>query len=354
MISTVDRGDWLARSRRKPIPPYTVDEGLTFYCPQENLEAFDHPIIREYHKFIGEAYVPPFKGNRAILLILPCTRVKPYLLSPEHRAINRALLSWGFLPIGPGDCPRELRTAIPEKQPAQLLNNSLLKRGVLILHRMVVSEPMGLVPYEFVYHYRKGLSPASRYDDPGLFENRGNTVCPWRADCTGIKTDGRWRWGPNEREAYACVHNRLSEVIAHTLRRIRPKYLSIIAYVSPKLTHRSFITSETEKRANAIPIYRLGTTGRIKLIGVNDRCPGLVEIVPTPAQFTAIREQLGRRLKRADPALSQGKVRAYFASGGGRTTPLALPESLRVLRSSLERAAAGKGMTSPPSRGELS
>ena len=31
----------------KIIPPFELDETLTFFCPQENLEALGHPRIKE-------------------------------------------------------------------------------------------------------------------------------------------------------------------------------------------------------------------------------------------------------------------------------------------------------------------
>ena len=58
-----------------------------------------------------------------------------------------------------------------------LLDTSPLVRGQTVVHRVVVSEPMGLVPYEFVYYWKGRYSPATSYDDPGLFESRGTSVC---------------------------------------------------------------------------------------------------------------------------------------------------------------------------------
>ena len=63
---------------------------------------------------------------------------------------------------------------------APLMNDA----GTLI-HRMVISEPMSVVPYEHIVSYNGLPSPATAYDDPGLFEKRGNAVSPWRDDSDG-------------------------------------------------------------------------------------------------------------------------------------------------------------------------
>ena len=46
----MDRAALIELSRKKIIPPFTLEESLTFYCPQENLEAFDH---MSFPGFIG-------------------------------------------------------------------------------------------------------------------------------------------------------------------------------------------------------------------------------------------------------------------------------------------------------------
>lgn len=163
-----------------------------------------------------------------------------------------------------------------------------MRRGQRFIHRIVVSEPLALVPYECVYRWRRKPCLASRYDDPGLFEHRGLAVCHWRQDSTGAFSGGRWRWGKAEREAFAQVHNRLSEIMAQVLARIRHHYRRVVAFVSPKMTHRSFLTSQREKREAGLPGYRLGLGGRCALLGVNDRVPGLVEVVPKAVEWKEI------------------------------------------------------------------
>lgn len=333
------RSEMLALSRRKFVPPYTVDEELTFYCPQENVAALDVPTIAEWHRFLATDYAPPPSPVRPVLLLMPCTKTKPYAFSYEHRAINGHLLRQGFEPVAAGDCPQEALAFLEDGDDPALVNNTLLRRGNTVIHRMVVSEPMGLVPYELLYHYRGGLSPASRYDCPGLFEHRGNTVCHWRPDHTGRLVNGRWAWGPNERAAFATAHNRLVEIIARTLVRLRPHYSKILAYVSPKMTHRSFLAGAAEKRACGMRLMRRTSSGTVRLKGVNDLAPGLVIIVPGPEEIREAYDALATRLRagRSRGDITPGIVRAFFATGGGKATPLVLPETLAVLDRHLGR-----------------
>jgi hypothetical protein len=187
------------------------------------------------------------------------------------------------------------------------------------------------VPYEHIYYWRGELSPASRYDDPGLFEHRGTAVCLWRADNTASPlANGKYRWGPAERAAYVETHNYLSELITTVLIRLHPCYRRIIGYVSPKLTHRSFLTDNAEKKANGLPLVKQTSKGRESLIGVNQRAPGLVDIVPSATELQEIKEAVGKRLA-VQGQVSASYMQAYFASGGGGETPLILPEALAVL-----------------------
>jgi hypothetical protein len=327
----MDRRSIVESSKEKVIPPFTLDESLTFYCPQENLEAFDNPIVADWHSFIASSYEPPTTRGRRVMLILPCTKYKPYIMSKEHLAINTHLLSSGFEPAGPVDVPPGLEEHLPAQHDTALVNNGLLVRDDLVLHRFVISEPMGLVPYELLYYYRGKLSPVSRYDDPGLFEHRPNTVCPWRDDCTGVQKGDHLRWGDNEKLVYVQVHNRLVKLIAGVLHRLQPSYERILAYVSPKLTHRSFLTSSDEKKDGGLRAARRIASKTYPLEGVNDIHQGLVTILPSREELARIMSNLQRRLEAERGSVTPGLVRGYFARGGGGATPLALPETLQVL-----------------------
>ncbi|MBI2881083.1 MAG: hypothetical protein HYY21_05820 [Candidatus Tectomicrobia bacterium] len=336
-LGSLNRAERVERSRRKTAPPYLLDEGLTFYCPQENLESLRHPVVAAFHRHVLERYRPPRLSGRAVLLILPCTRVKPYILSPEHLAINAYLDGLGFRPVARTRRPADL--ALPEGVAERLLEVSPLRKGTRCLHRMVISEPMGLVPYEYLYYFNGGLSPVSRYDDPGLFERRRNAVCPWRKDSTAAWRRGGYAWGPGERRAYVLYHNALVERMTRALLRLRPRYERFIAYVSPKLTHRSFLTSREEKRADGIAPSRRAGGETLGLIGVNDLAPGLVEVAPGAEEIVEARARLARRLRGAGVPAAESAVRAHFARGGGAGTPLTLPEVLDALG---RRLAPGK------------
>ncbi len=330
------RDSWLPVSKQKPIAPYTLDATLTFYCPQENVEAFQHPDVRAFHAYMRDQYAPPQAGGKMVALLLPCTKSKPYSMSKEHLDINHYLLRQGFEPVGEPDYPLALLQALPNSYPQAVLHNGLLKRDGLAIHRIVVSEPMGLVPYDHIYHWRGKPSLAARYDDPGLFEHRGTSVGLWRSDHTAVPiSGGKYRWGNAEKAAYAEAHNFLSKLITAVLTRTQASYTRIVGYASPKLTHRSFLSSKEEKSAAGIVRFKRTDQGRIDLIGVNDHNPGLVEVVPSPEDLAEIMERLTKRLM-ALPGMTPGAVRSYFASGGGGVTPLILPESLEILERHLK------------------
>jgi hypothetical protein len=325
-------------AREKMVAPYTLDETLTFFSPQENVEGLDHPQVRAVHQTMLTAYEPPIRGSKAVMLILPCTKVKPYCLSAEHQAINTSLLQQGFRPVGPADYPREIEAALLPGTDPLILNNGIWARGSLLLHRYVMSEPMALVPYEFIYYFQGQLSPCARYDDPGLFEHRGTAVSPWRADFTGISTSGGYRWGDNEKAAFVEMHNRLVELMVVMMDRFGAAYVARLAYVSPKLTHRSFVTSVEEKRRAGLPLGRRTANGFLRLVGINDRRPGRIRAIPDETDIPLILERLARRL----PGYTPTQVKGYFATGGSGVTPLILPETLAVLAERLDQVESAK------------
>lgn len=288
---TAGRDRLLELARAKPVPPYTLDEQLTFFCPRENLEGLDQRQVRAFHRWLLREHRPPGGEEPAVLLLLPCQKVKPYTLSAEHRAVNAALLEAGFRPLGRGDWPQELARSAP---PELLANTPLVGHGLRV-DRVVVSEPFGLVPYEAVYRWRGRPSPCSRYDDPGMFEHRG-LACTWRADCTAAPAGAAWRWGDGERAAYVAVHNRLAALMASVLVRWRRRYAAVLAYVAPGLTHRSFLGDAAERRAAGLPASRRAGGRRLPLRGVGELEPGLVTLVPDGRQLAALRRDRGGRL----------------------------------------------------------
>ena len=217
MVSTEDRAQRLVESARKYRAPFTLDPTLALYSPQDNLDSLGHPSVRAWFDFIQRDYAPALPAaTRRILLLLPCTATKPYILSTEHRRINAALLAAGFRPTAPADP----LLAGEDGDPALLSLAPLLHPTGVLLHRAVISEPLGLVPYEHMLAFPGGTSPAVQYDDPGLFEDRGNAVSPWRGDCTATRTSAtRWAWGPAEKRAYVGMHNAMSDQVARALLR---------------------------------------------------------------------------------------------------------------------------------------
>ena len=329
----------LSDSSRKIRPPFELDLSLRFYSPQENLDGMEHPDVEAFHSFIAEEWEPPAaaEGARRAALLIPCTKYKPYSTSREHRAINGALLEAGWKPEGDSTAPETLSEFLDDDETPEVLHDGPLRRGDVYLDRFVMSEPLALVPYEHICYWRGRPSPAASYDDPGLFEARGTSVSPERPDCTAVPlSDGRWRWGPGERQAYAETHNLLADVIRAALVRLAPSYSAIGAWVSPGLTHRSFLADRAFRKADGLPQSRLGTEGPVRLVGVLDGAPGLVTVMPTKEQLADARERLARRLRAEGRRDSPGAVRAVYARGDGNDTPLGLPESLTHLTDWLE------------------
>ncbi|MCX7931323.1 MAG: hypothetical protein N2588_02110 [Rhodovarius sp.] len=311
-------------------PPFALDPELCLYSPQENVEALAHPRIRDWFDFTWRRWQPPLPpARRRILLLLPCTKTKPYVLSTEHKRINAALLAAGFAPPAPAD-PRLLSNA---EAPALASLAPLVHPDGTVLHRAVISEPLGFVPYEHLLDYDAGPSPAHQYDDPGLFEHRGNAVAPWRADHTARRVSAtRWVWGENEKRAYVLMHNAMAEAVAKTLVRFPGLFDARIAWVAPGLTHRSFVLGRAERAAHGVATFRRVGTERLALIGVNDLlAPGeRLTCLPTRAACEEALQRLAARL-----GVTPAQARGPFGRGGGDATPLALPELLEGLIAAL-------------------
>jgi len=335
MVNVLDRTQRVLESRQKIHPLFKLDESLCLYSPQDNIDSLEHPRVRDWFGFIGGRYRPDLpEGRRHLLLMLPCTKTKPYPLSLEHLRINTALFQAGFAPVKNSNVPRELSAAVPPEFSSDVLNLAPLRdsRGTVV-HRAVISEPLAFVPYEHVLEFEGKESPAIAYDDPGLFENRGNAVSPWRKDFSGVAVSKtRWHWGDEERRAYVAMHNAMSEKLVEVIIRLAGFYDARIAWVAPGLTHRSFVVSADERSANKVPVTRLVGGERLKLIGANDHVPAELRIgcLPTLEQCANARARLAERLGR-----DISRVGGEYSRGGGGATPLALPELLDVLTARL-------------------
>ena len=334
MVTIDDRPTRLVESRRKILPPYEVDPDLCLYSPQDNLDALDNPRVAAWIDLVRNRYVPPPTDARRVLLFLPCTATKPYVASVEHRAINARLLAEGFRPVAPRRwLPDELHAALELDDP-DLLDLGPLRRGDLELCRVVMSEPLAFVPYEHLVDHDGTVSPSVAYDDPGLFEHRGNAVSPWRADSTAEQVSTtRWRWGPAERRAYVEMHNTMAEVLAAVLTRLDGVYDHALSWVAPGLTHRSFCLARDERRAHGVAGSKLVDGHRLPLVGVNDLVPDplRIEVLSSGDDCDDARARLQQRL-----GVSPSAATAVFARGGGGATPLALPELLDVLVARLD------------------
>lgn len=331
--------DRLADSARKIRHPFALDPSLVFYSPQDNLDALAHPRVAEWLKFVINHWIPtPVQAtDRRIALLIPCTKSKPYPTSREHRAINSALLSAGWSPTGSTNTPTELLSVLSADESPDVLDTSPLVKNKVVLDRFVVSEPLAVVPYEHVYLWNGTQSVATSYDDPGLFESRGTSVSPERSDCTAVPIgNGKWKWGPTERDAYVEVHNALSGFLVQTFTRLSPHYSSIVAWLSPGMTHRSFIADRASRPLDHLPASRRGKNGSRSLVGVLDQAPGMVELLPTRDQLDNALTQLAGRLHKEGRPTTPGSIRSVFARGDGHDTPLGLPEMLNYLVGHLE------------------
>jgi archaeosine synthase alpha-subunit len=89
-------------------------------------EAHRRPEMARFRTRLLERYRPP--PSKSVLLVVPCSRTKPYRLSPSHRRLARAVADLA---------------------------------GLERLHIVSVSSPIGLVPQEL-----EDLPPARHYDIP--------------------------------------------------------------------------------------------------------------------------------------------------------------------------------------------
>lgn len=331
MVTVDDRAKRVLESEIKIESPFKLDETLCLYSPQDNVDSLKHPRIAEWLDFIQKDYEPKLpKAERRILLFMPCTKTKPYPFSTEHMAINQRLLDEGYRPSLRTYLPQELQARLEPQFSPEVLNLSPLTDGRgTIIHRMVISEPMAVVPYEHIAEFEGKPSPAVAYDDPGLFESRGNAVSPWRSDSTAVRVSPtRWKWGDEERRAYVTMHNEMARILAHVVSRIGRHYTDIISWVAPGLTHRSFVLARDERAFHHVTTSRKVGTKRLELIGANDHLAADLRItcLPLPEDCQNAIQRLSRRLKVDIP-----RATAIYARGGANATPLALPELLDVL-----------------------
>jgi hypothetical protein len=331
MVTVEDRSRRVLESKLKIESPFELDETLCLYSPQDNVDALTHPRIAEWLDYIQNDYEPELpEAEHRVLLFMPCTKTKPYPFSTEHMAINQRLLDEGYKPLHPARLPQELQARLdPQFSPDVLNLSPLADSSGTVVHRMVISEPMAVVPYEHIVAFHGKASPAVAYDDPGLFENRGNAVSPWRPDSTATRMSAtRWKWGDEERRQYVTMHNEMARILANVVARVAHNYTDVISWVAPGLTHRSFVLGRSERASHNVATSRMVGGKRLELIGANDHLSveRRIDCLPLPDDCRHAIERLSRRLKIDIP-----KATAVYARGGNNATPLALPELLDVL-----------------------
>jgi len=109
----------------------SIDPTLCLYSPQEVYYALsNHKIVKSWLNFMADLYEYP---NKKIILIYPCSTVKPYTKSQSYKQLYRTF----------------------SRLERNIVNN---------IHLITISEPFGLVPSEF---YNTSFT---WYDCPGLFE----------------------------------------------------------------------------------------------------------------------------------------------------------------------------------------
>jgi hypothetical protein len=341
MVTVDDRAKRVRESALKIERPFQLDETLCLYSPQDNVDALTHPRIAAWLDFIQTEYTPDLPhAERRVLLFMPCTKTKPYPFSSEHMAINQRLLDEGYRPTRRHDLPQDLQARLAPRFSPEVLNLSpLMNASGTLVHRMVISEPMAVVPYEHIADYHGTPSPAVAYDDPGLFENRGNAVSPWRADSTAIRVSAtRWKWGDEERRQYVAMHNAMARIVAAVVARIAHAYTDIVSWVAPGLTHRSFVLARDERAVHQVAASRMAGGKRLALIGANDHLPPAHRIACLPSP-DACKDAIRRLARRLD--IDSAHATANYARGGANATPLALPELLDVLVRRLAQSPPG-------------
>lgn len=109
-----------------------LDPNLCLYNPREVYEALkSNWKVISWLDNIAHKYTPPV--GKQVLLIYPCSALKPYHMSRSYRALYRTL-------------------------------NSLGNRMRSLIHVVTISEPFGIVPEEYYNKWTEW------YDCPGLFE----------------------------------------------------------------------------------------------------------------------------------------------------------------------------------------
>jgi len=166
--------------------------------------------VEKLRQFITDNYSNGDKSK--IALLIPCSKTKPYTLSPTTKAILNKVYS-------------------------------IIGKNNHIIDFFVVSEPIGLIPLEYEIKY-----PASSYDMtlPGwLHLEKANRIKRGNGEKIFQTINENSQKNDNLRRDQREIINFLSEEIGKFLLKQSKKYNKIIAYV--RSTHRQMIEITNEK-----------------------------------------------------------------------------------------------------------
>ena len=203
---------------------------LCAYTPCEVYELVqNNPRIQKWFKFISTEYLPP--AEKRILLLYPCSTVKPFWESRSYKVLFKTLDSLG--------------------------------KYRKYIHLVTVSEPFGLVPEEFYGKKSAWFNWKDEwYDVPGLFE--------WWVRKYNL---------PYEREYVDKSIEAISLSISEYLKRTRDHYASRIAFI------RTYSSTLRQKRDHT---HRRMIENAVKMSKLE------IKMLPTKSMIKSIVDQHGR------------------------------------------------------------
>lgn len=214
----------LVEKSREQCGPQLKDE-LTAYSPQEGLELLDHADVQKFWKRVLKLEVPK-EAVGGCLILLPCSRRKPYHKSVQHTELRQSFQQDGFVFTERG---------------------VFRKEGEGRFFPVVISEPMGAAPYDVVL--RKEY-PICHYDCPAFFDyssGRGWQVTPYRSDNTARDPKGNgFLLGENEKRALEEGLRRIARQVSRWLEKNLFSFDKVVGLVKTKAHMRILELAERE------------------------------------------------------------------------------------------------------------
>lgn len=228
-------------SREQCGPQLEVE--LTAYSPQEGLELLDHPDVQKFWTSVLKLKVPK-DAVGGCLIFLPCSRRKPYHRSVQHRELRQAFQKEGFVFTECG---------------------VLRKEGEGRFFPVVISEPMGAVPYDVVLRREY---PVCHYDCPTFFDyssSRGWQVTPYRLDNTARDPNANgFLLGENEKKALNEGLKRIARQVSRWLERNLSSFDQVVGLVKTKAHMRVLELTERELGINVPKLFEGKYKKRLK------------------------------------------------------------------------------------------